>query len=458
MNRFITLCLFLCATGVMMAQTTITEQHFPDSLNGSLLGQSIAFDIQTTEDGYILAGATDFPTGAIRHNLRLLKVDKDLNLIWDTTYWKGNITNMEARAIQVLPDESMLVVGFWDFSPFKMRVAANLDTVWTSQLNMQPNMINSSFETIAPTGDGHFLVGGRINSTLSFPVGILQKMTADNTILWERIFLDYLIRDIAVYEDGTFLTAGQIGFRAQIAKHQANGDTIWTKAFSFSKSDAFNDIDILDDDTILFAGEGSGFAGPIPFAGKLKPDGTLLWQAQLSNGIGKATAAEAYPSDSIAVVGSITQFWDFPGAGFFENVDASGMAIPNSFVALPDMASASAMVYDEGCMVLAGTQNGGFYIRKVCGDGINEAEEPNRGIDIRIFPQPMTTTLTVELPDQAALPAHWMLFDGAGRNVCSGSIDAHIQTLTWPNVPNGTYWLQVTKPGNWAVTKKILKQ
>ncbi len=79
-------------------------------------------------------------------------------------------------------------------------------------------------------------------------------------------------------------------------------------------------------------------------------------------------------------------------------------------------------------------------------------EAPSR--PVRVFPNPFSTQLTVELP-QDVRPDRLVLIDGKGREVVSPSLDGSGQ-LSLADLPAGLYWLQVHMEGQ-IVNKRVVK-
>lgn len=456
MKRFIFIIFLVLPTIFLSAQAIVTEQSFLDSL-GSLPGLSYAFDVQVVDDGYVLTGATDYPTGAIRHNMRLLKVDKNLNLLWDTTYWKGEIVHMDGKSLQALEDEGFIVAGQDFFLGFAMRISANLDTVWRIQIPNTPNT-TSVFEAVAATSDTEFLLGGTVSTTFGGIDAILQKVDLDGQALWTQYYPGRTIQDVEVLPDGTFLTGGGLQFMAEIRKHKANGDTIWTRSLGLSKTDEITDLEIQSDGSIIFAATGSGFAGPIPFVGKLSADGDLLWIGDVSPGLNLASAVASLGQSGVGVAGSLSAFWNDNLPGYFEAFDQEGEKIEGSYEAYPEGTDISSMVVDGDCIILAGTSEGGFYIRKVCGDIINSEDSPEISQHIQIFPVPTSGQLNINLPTEVFLPVNWKLMDAQGRQLRNGIFNNMNNQLDMSQLPAGAYWLQLNHKGQAMAIKRFIKQ
>ena len=434
-------CLLFFFYSTIQAQDTIIEQSFPDSSFG-LLGLSYAFDIQEDTDGeYVLLGATDFPTGAIRHNIRLLKVDNSFNLLWDTTYWAGAVIAQEGRAVEVLPDGGYIIVGFDQNRPFSMRITSNLDTVWTNTLSTT----GGRWESVKASPQGDLLLGGWTLDNSNQIIGLIKKIAPNGLTIWDFSFSGYGIRDLEVLPDGSFISSGLEDFNGKIMKHNSEGAMLWEQTIITSKADVINDVIAGEDGSIYFAAEGSGFAGPIPYGGKLSADGNELWTSFLSAGIGKGSAVALTQGGAVALAGSLYDFWGFNQPGFLDAVDQNGIFIQNGFPnGLPDMATVSSMIGDDdGCIVLAGELEGAFYIRKDCEEVINHTNSPEEREPVQVYPNPVTELLNIKLPAYLPLPVQWNIYNAQGQSIQQGRFIHYDDEISTASFSAGVYYLHI---------------
>lgn len=422
----------------LFAQMNVLEASFSDELNG-LSGASTAFDIQEVADGYVAVGTTDFPTGAIRTNIRLIKVDRELNVVFDTTYHKGEIQQRIGRAVQPLNDGGFVIVGRSYNNPFVMRVGENLDTLWTKD-ELTPG---GRWDACTLTPDNHLLLAGWTEIGPAY-AGTVQKMDFDGNVIWSKIYDFSQLTDIELLDDGTFLTAGAAGFRGLVMKHQANGDTIWTQNISFSKSEVVYDIDATADGELVFAATGSGFAGPIAFTGKLSASGELQWFASTGFLSAQSVAVESLGFDQLAICGSLTDLYGFSDDGYLALFEEDVSTEPDFSDNFPEGSSAAAMLRDvDGCLVMAGRSSEGFYFRKNCMDVVNTETARIPASGAFVFPQPGDDHVAVGALELERLPADFRLFNTKGQLVRQGQLIQTEQIISTIDLPTGHYVLQL---------------
>ena len=146
--------------------------------NGNLLwskvyggaDSEIGYGVQQTSDGgYILAGATDSFGSGIQDNSCLIKTDSVGNLVWTKMY--GGTGNEEALAVQQTPDGGYVMVGFsWSFGAansdcYMIKTDANGDTLWCRAY--EKPLFDALF-SVQQTSDGGYIAGGRTYN----PIGL----------------------------------------------------------------------------------------------------------------------------------------------------------------------------------------------------------------------------------------------------------------------------------------------
>lgn len=444
--------LFICSfifIQTNFAQDIITEATLLDSLSQGLYGQSMVFDAIVSDEDYIAVGVTDFPTGAPRQNVRLVKLDKDLNTIWDTTYFKGAIEVKTARGLTALPNGNLIIVGGWYNQPFAMCIAPNLDTVWTQNF-VTPG---GRWETVKSVNED-VLVGGWIEIGPSTQ-GLFARWNANGEMLWfQNLEIGTRIYDIEVAGNGEIVIGGSNGFMGYISKHDSEGELIWSKNISLTKAETIYDVELLEDGEIAFSMSGSGFVGPIPTVGRLDGNGELLWTSGTDLGLGEG-ATITVRDEEIILGGSLIEIYGFSALGYLSSFDEEGMSIPESYIELEDNRQISSLLTDaDNCVLATGMSGGGMYFRRSCVDIADQIKNEITTESLNIFPQPTHDELNIEMENSFGLK-RWRLFNAVGQAVLQGNFAQSNTQIQTKHLPKGVYWLQIELPSGELLTQAI---
>ena len=128
-------------------------------------GDDRAYDITPTKDGgFIVAGFT-YSFGNGRKDIYILKIDKNGNKLWERTY--GGRNSDIANSIIPTKDGGFIVAGFTysfgngKYDVYLIKIDKNLNKIW--QKTYGRNEYEKVYD-ITPTKDGGFIVVGETNS------------------------------------------------------------------------------------------------------------------------------------------------------------------------------------------------------------------------------------------------------------------------------------------------------
>ncbi|MDD4395141.1 MAG: T9SS type A sorting domain-containing protein, partial [Bacteroidales bacterium] len=80
-------------------------------------------------------------------------------------------------------------------------------------------------------------------------------------------------------------------------------------------------------------------------------------------------------------------------------------------------------------------------------------------ITLSVYPNPTTSTLTVELSDnETSRPIEYLLFDIYGKEIMKGMMNDGQNTINISNLSNGIYLLKVVSDRSLIGTGKIIKE
>jgi hypothetical protein len=207
-----------------------------------------AYSLQTTFDGGFVVAAHTSSFGAGQHDIYLLRIDSDGEVLWTKTY--GNSGGDFLRAIDFTPDLGFIMVaetnsfGAGGTDIFVVRTDAQGDTLWTRTYGGAGDDFGYS---IRMTNDQAYIIAGRTRSFGQFELNaLLMKIDDHGEVLWAKTYGgedEDFANSVEPTADGGYIIAG--GTRSfatggicdllcndvYLIKTDENGDTLWTKAF-----------------------------------------------------------------------------------------------------------------------------------------------------------------------------------------------------------------------------------
>jgi len=146
------------------------------------------------------------------------------------------------------------------------------------------------FYTILPTADDNYLLAGSIASGGAESDGWLLKIKPNGDTIWTKTFGSFNednLQTICPTNDGNFLIGGITSsfgagnYDGWLLKVNPNGDTLWTKAFGGPELDELQAIVPTSDDNLFLVGTTSSFTENVHRSGgwliKINQNGDLLW-------------------------------------------------------------------------------------------------------------------------------------------------------------------------------------
>jgi len=201
---------------------------------------------QTTDGGFIVAGRTR-SFGAGVWDVWLLKTDADGDTLWARTY--GGSAPDYGFSVQQTSDSGYITAGYTlsfgagGSDVYLVRTDANGNTLWTRTYGGTGTDEGYSAQQ---TTDGGYIVAGR---TTSFGGGgddvYLVKTDANGDTLWTRAYGGSTgdeARSVQQTTDGGYIITGRTYSYERfndiwLLKTDANGDTLWTRTYGRSDND-----------------------------------------------------------------------------------------------------------------------------------------------------------------------------------------------------------------------------
>ena len=293
------------------------------SLGGS--GNDTAYHIKQTRDGgFIIAGETAIKDDATNYPYPpltvcwVIKLDAMGNITWQKTF--GGSGSDLARDIVQTTDDGYIIAGTTTSNDGVVSGNHGATDYWVVKLDASGNISwqkclgGSSYDnakTIRQTSDGGYIVGGETYSNDGDVSGNhgsydywIVKLDAVGTITWKKILggsLDDELRDIKQTSDGGYIIAGfsnsyngdvtgnHGNLDYWIVKTDATGNITWQKSFGGSGSDHGEYVQQTTDGGYVVGGYSKSTDGDVSdnhglydyWVIRINNLGELIWQKTL---------------------------------------------------------------------------------------------------------------------------------------------------------------------------------
>lgn len=401
---------------------------------GSTGDDKFADAVATSDGGYVAIAMGSVANGdfapikdkGAKPNFNtVIKYNSQGNVVWKTHIY-GN-RGIDLKQVAVLTDGSVVAVGSTQSTNLGVPGLGLLDG-YIVKLNSKGDIAYSKLvggknheyiECVCATPDGGFVLGGKTNSddgsfkNFSKELGgaFIMKFTGDGFNAWTHLYggdKSDLFCDIDVSADGhiyalcqTHSTEGDfsnLGLMGKldtvVFKFDKNGGLSWKKPYTSSGDDKFDTItaskdggcvvgggfkakDVSDGDLESFHNAG-GFDAVVF---KLKSDGTLAWEKNLSGFLNEEVLSiEKYGSGYIAAGISASSNRDFENIGnkgeydiFLWYIDSNGNTkMLDSFAGTDSDTVSSICILKDNTVILSGytrSTDGDFAkIKRIAGD------------------------------------------------------------------------------------------
>ena len=472
---------------------------------GSGLEQFSCLDF-TTDDGYILGGYATSSNGDVSENQGnedywIVKVDAEGTLLWEKSY--GGSSLDVVRKIKQTSDGGYIVAGATESNDGDVSGYHAQRDAWVIKLDASGNMIwqqclggelTEDPCGIIQTSDGGYMVmsvssshtGDPSNPTMTSDFWLV-KLDASGTILWDKSIDNNGNNDypfgMKQTSDGGYIVVGWTddgsGYDNWIVKLDPLGNVEWEKVHGGSQDEIPTGVDQTIDGGFVVAGRTSsndgdveGFHGEIDlWVLKLDLSGNLLWTNALGGSHNEWAWAICHTAEGGCVAIGLTNSTDgdvsgFPGQGaaWLVNLDASGNLI--------DEVPIGGSIGEEG-RAIRQKSNGEFIFAGASMSSDGEFSDNHGGIDawlvnlgpftssgleefsstVEAFPNPVKDKLIVSV-EESAIGEKYFLVDDMGRIVMDGKVSSDNVEINMFFVAPGTYHLKINDQ---IVKEKIIK-
>lgn len=274
--------LYMKTTIVFLAILITTSICFGQTYWKKMYGTKIdnfAYAITQTSDGnYIIGGMTYPEQNPIAIAVYLVKIKPNGDTIWTKMYGTG--MESYATAITSTSDGNFIVMGETDHAgehthAYLLKIKPDGDTIWTKEYENPDSSSSASANAILSMPNGNSIVAG----------SDLWKIDSNGNILWTEKGNVFAVTPTS---DGNLLTVGGMfssdlppaTYYQTVSKIEPFGDTLWTKIYTIqtrSSALAYAIASTLDGNYVL-----TGLTTTAPntyllYLLKIKPNGDTIW-------------------------------------------------------------------------------------------------------------------------------------------------------------------------------------
>jgi hypothetical protein len=430
------------------------------------------------EGNFYIISASDSSDGDISYDpypnsldLWLLKIDSEGNIIWEEIFggtgWEMNPTGVATvdggLVALVLSSSSDGDIsnhfGLWD--AWMVKVNSDGEKEWDFTLGSPGQDFG---QAIIQTSDGGFLVGissqlfegGNITCTphnSDYSEAILVKLDADRNIEWDRCYGGshhdgatalaevsdgYIMGGYTRSNDGD-VSGNHGGSDIWIVKTDFEGNIIWQKCFGGSKDEDLSTMHIDEFENILIAGVTISKDGDVSHNHSISEYDTDIWLFKINN---QGDLLWEHCFGGIAN----EQIWFG-----FHYINENNFVIAGTTNYGPS--------YDVGCTPYGGNGDKDIWVFEVMmEDTTSVITPPVSTREIKIYPNPATTELWLQLPENMPpAQAQIELYGTTGKLLYKAQPASHFHKIDIAHLPAGLYLVRLWDGESWRTEKVVVE-
>jgi len=264
----------------LIKTNSLGDTLWSKTFGGTSRDEGLSVDL-TIDGGYIIVGST-FSYGAGNGDVYLIKTDSLGNVSWTRTYGDSG-WNSGYSVLQTI-DDGYIITGLTEsvnMEVLLIRTDANGDTLWTKTYG---DSAYARGHSVQQTSDSGYIITGLKDSFSGSLWDVyLIKTDANGDTLWTKAYggpypeIGYSVQEI---RDGGYIIAGGIDLYMMygpvyLIRTDASGDTLWTKTpggFSIW----YSVQETADSDYIIAGAEGDMIETDVWLL-KIDSSGNIMW-------------------------------------------------------------------------------------------------------------------------------------------------------------------------------------
>jgi hypothetical protein len=435
--------------------------------------------IPSTDNNYYLLGLSFSLDGDITHNpypgtpsFWIVKIDVEGNILWDKILggtkgdrlWTGAAT-VDGGVVaigEVSSDDGHVSVHYGGNDTWIVKLSADGEVEWdytigTGWFDIGQAIIQTSDEGYL-AGSNSIILQGAVGNITCIPpsygyvTGVLTKFDAAMNVQWQRCYGGNnhdAISGILEIDDGYVFVGGtestnMPGHKGDVdvwvVRIDFDGNIVWQKVYGGSRYEAGYKIYTTDDNGFIVAGNTYSNNGDVwgnhsnsehysdIWLFEIASDGELLWQ-QCFGGAGRdgIVYGALRKSDNNFVIAGVTNFG------------------PS---------------YDVGCTPFGGNVvDRDFWVFEILKGDTTSVITPLEGArEIKIYPNPATTELWLQLPEN--LPpaqAQIELYGTTGKLLYKAQPASQFHKIETAHLPAGLYLVRLWDGESWRTEKVVVE-
>ena len=191
---------------------------------------------------------------------KLVKYDKELNVVFEKTFEKGEYDSTFYHAVKV--KDGFIAVGSYVYN--KEQLSNNTRDGLIAKYDLEGNLLwsknyqvlgDTEFKKVLVVSDGLVVVGQSIYENMEIGNhenggGIIIKYDFDGNILWKNNYggnKSGIYHDVVLVEDG-YIACGKDAYNyGMLTKYDLEGNRVWTKNYANTDYSGMSEIKLKDD-------------------------------------------------------------------------------------------------------------------------------------------------------------------------------------------------------------------
>lgn len=416
-------------------------------------GLAKGFDvIQASDNGYIVVGEVDLPTGAIRHYIWLFKTDIDGNLLWSKIYNEPDVADQKGRAVVEAVNGDIFVVGANNNKAMVLKTDAQGEPLWTKAFG--GDGINAFYD-VSQDPEGNLILVGELEETLASNQHEIWAMgiNAAGDSLWsakyfEPSFYGSAATVVTPLADNNYLVAGN--YNGQVFSQKisgTDGSLIWSNTYQFSVGDQlFAAATNTEETKLIFGGNITGFAGFSPTLFETNDEGESATPVNfIPTSFGAITDIQTTSNNGLLLTGSSYDFWSLTGSnmtGFASKMNSNfEIEWSLTFADSLDKQGAAIIEDTDGNSIIVGSRGGGVWLKKI---GVITTTTSLPQAEIQLYPNPAQRLLHISMPEVSLTEELvFTLHNTEGAAVYEQKLTKEEEQLSLPDLRSGIYYYTI---------------